>query len=239
MNIYNRATVNSSQQTQVETARFMTRVYAWMSTGILLTGAVSYYVASSRELMMSLMQNHFLFYVLIGLELGAVVFLMAMINKISSVTATFLYLAYAALTGVTLSVIFLIYTKESITQVFALTSFAFGGLSAFGLITKRDLGPLGAFCSMGLWGLIGYGLISMFFPAWIDTPFDKAMSSIGVLVFAGLTAYDTQKIKALSRRGGEGSDEDRKGAIVGAMILYLDFINLFLQLLKLMGKKRD
>lgn len=229
---------SSTFEIGAENARFMTKVYSWMTLGILLSGLAAYGMASSGEAMRFLLENRIVFYALIAAELGAVFFLSASIKKISAFTATFLYLLYALLTGVTLSVIFLVYKQASIVQVFGLTAFSFAGLSAYGLFTKRDLGPLGAFCTMGLWGIVGYGLLSLFFPAWIDTPFDKAMALMGVIVFAGLTAYDTQKIKALNILGNEGTEEDHKEAIMGALILYLDFVNLFLQLLKILGKKK-
>ena len=156
----------------------------------------------------------------------------------SSVTATLIYLAYAALTGLTLSVIFLIYTQDSIEQVFMITSFAFAGLSAFGYFTKRDLGPIGTFCTMGLFGLVGFSLISLFFPSLMTSQVSYVYSLAGVLIFSGLTAYDTQKIKASNILGNEGTDEDHKETIFGALTLYLDFINLFMMLLRLMGGRR-
>ena len=221
-----------------ENSRFMGKVYAWMTAGLLLTGGIAYQVAHDQRFMGVLMGNIWLFYALIAAQLGAVFFLSAMVKRISATAATLLYLGYAALSGATLSVIFIVYTKESISQVFGITAFAFAGLSAFGLTTKRDLGPVGAFCVMGLWGLIGYSLLAIFFPSWLGTPFDKAMSVAGVIIFSGLTAYDTQKIKAMNIIGNEDTDEDRKEAIMGALTLYLDFVNLFLQLLKLMGRRR-
>lgn len=238
MEIQNKPIQPNGIDIAAESARFMTKVYAWMTIGIVVSGAISYYMANSEGAMRFLLSNPFLFYGLIIAELGAVFFLSAMVKKISGITATFLYLFYAALSGATLSVIFMVYTKESITQVFGLTAFSFAGLSAFGLVTKRDLGPVGAFCTMGLWGVLGYGIMTIFFPSWIGTPFDQAMALMGVVVFAGLTAYDTQKIKQLNIIGNEGTDEDHKEAIMGALTLYLDFVNLFLQLLRILGKKK-
>jgi FtsH-binding integral membrane protein len=223
----------------IEVSRFMTKVYAWMALGISLTGYVAYFVPTQPALLKWIFSAPFIFYGLIIAELAAVFFLSAMVHKISATAATLIYLLYATLTGVTLSVIFLVYTKQSIEQVFLLSAFSFAGLSAYGMVTKRDLGPIGSFCMMGLFGLIGYSLLALFFPSWNGTAFDKTAAVVGVIVFAGLTAYDTQKIKLLYVPGTDGTEEERKEAILGALTLYLDFINLFLEILKLMGKKRD
>ncbi|MDC0254217.1 Bax inhibitor-1/YccA family protein [Bacteriovoracales bacterium] len=228
----------SSKAISEETARFMAGVYKWMTFGILLTGATSYYVSQSKDLTALIFSNQLVYWGLIIVQLGAVFFLSAMIQKISALTATLIYLGYAFLTGLTLSVIFLIYTEESIQHVFFLTSFSFAGLSFYGYVTKRDLGPLGTFCHMGLWGLIGYQILSFFFPSLMAGPMNMVLSIVGVGIFAGLTAYDTQKIKETNIIGNEGTEEDHKETIYGALILYLDFINLFLQLLKLFGNRR-
>lgn len=209
-----------------------------MTGGILLSGAVAYTIGETPELAYKIISNRVLFWILIGLQFGAVLTLSLAIKKIRSLTAAALYLGYAALTGVTLSVIFLAFTKDSIASVFLLTSISFAGLSAFGYVTKRDLGPVGSFCMMGLFGLVGYSLLSLFFPSMMGGQGQMIYSIVGVIVFAGLTAYDTQKIKAMNILGNEGTDEDRKEAIFGALTLYLDFVNLFLNLLRLFGKRR-
>jgi FtsH-binding integral membrane protein len=223
---------------QQENARFMSGVYKWMTIGILLTSLISYYVSRSPELINVIVMNKFVFYGLIIAQLGAVFYLSIRIEKMSAVMATIIYLAYAALTGLTLSVIFLIYTQDSIEQVFMITSFAFAGLSAFGYFTKRDLGPIGTFCTMGLFGLVGFSIISLFFPSLMTGQVSYIYSIAGVIIFSGLTAYDTQKIKASNIIGNEGTAEDHKETIFGALTLYLDFINLFLMLLRLMGGRR-
>ncbi len=221
-----------------ENARFMARVYRWMTVGLLLTGGVAYQVGNDPALVEQIVTNRPLFWGLIIAQLGAVFALSLLINKINSIMAGAIYFAYAALTGVTLSVIFLAYTQESIAQVFGLTAFSFAGLSAFGFATKRDLGPVGSFCTMGLFGMVGFGLLSLFFPSMMGGVANSVYGLVGVIVFSGLTAYDTQKIKSMNILGNEGTDEDRKEAIFGALTLYLDFINLFLSLLRLMGKRR-
>lgn len=232
-------TINmSSIEIQQENARFMSGVYKWMTIGILLTAFISYYVSRSPELINIIVMNKIVFYGLIIAQLGAVFYLSIRIQKMSAISATIIYLAYAALTGLTLSVIFLIYTQDSIEQVFMITAFAFAGLSAFGYFTKKDLGPIGTFCTMGLFGLVGFSLITLFFPSIMTSQVSMIYGVVGVIIFSGLTAYDTQKIKASNILGNEGTAEDHKETIFGALTLYLDFINLFLMLLRLMGGKR-
>ena len=141
--------------------------------------------------------------------------------------------------GTTLSTIFLVYEMGSIQGAFFCTSAAFAGLSFFGLVTKRDLGPIGTFCHMALWGLIAFGLLSIFFPSMQSGGMGILYNVAGILIFAGLTAYDTQKIKEMNIIGNEGTEEDQKEAIYGALTLYLDFLNLFLHILRLMGNRRD
>ncbi len=221
-----------------ENARFMSRVYGWMAGGLCLTGAVAWNVAGNPDLVQMIFGNRLLFWGLIIAQLGAVVALSGLINRINAVTATLIYVVYAGLTGLTLSSIFLAYTGSSIAQVFGVTAFGFAGLSGFGLVTKRDLGPVGSFCMMGLFGMVGFAVLSMIFPSIMGTGASFVFSIVGIIVFAGLTAYDTQRIKAMNAPGNEGTDAGRKTAIYGALTLYLDFINLFLSLLRLTGRRR-
>lgn len=221
-----------------ENARFMSKVYTWMTIGVALTAGVAYGIASNPQIAMQIVMNRLIFYGLLIAQLGAVVVLSAAIKKLNAFAATAIYLGYAALVGVTMSVIFLVYTQDSIMHVFAITSVSFAGLSAFGYITKRDLGPVGSFCMMGLFGMVGFALISIFFPSVMTETASKVYGVVGIIVFAGLTAYDTQKIKAMNVIGNEGTEEDHKEAVYGALKLYLDFINLFLSLLRLFGKRR-
>jgi FtsH-binding integral membrane protein len=221
-----------------ENARFMSRVYGWMTGGLCLTGVVAWNVAGNPNLVQTIFGNRLLFWGLIIAQLGAVAALSGLVNRISGLTATVIYLLYAALTGLTLSSIFLAYTGSSIAEVFGVTAVGFAGLSGFGYVTKRDLGPVGSFCIMGLFGMIGFGLLSMFFPSLMTSGASFVFSIVGIVVFAGLTAYDTQKIKAMNTPANEETDAGRKTAIVGALTLYLDFINLFLSLLRLTGRRR-
>jgi uncharacterized protein len=207
------------------------QVYAWMGGGLLVTAMMAMATISSSALFNAIIGNRLIFYGLLIGELGLVVAISRAINKISAPVASFLFLLYAACNGVTMSVIFVIYTAESITSTFVITAATFGAMSAFGYVTKRDLTRWGSFLFMGLIGVVIASLVNIFVGSsavsWI-------ISVIGVIVFTGLTAYDTWKIKAMATAGAEG----RKPAILGALTLYLDFINLFLMLLRLLGNRR-
>jgi hypothetical protein len=184
------------------------------------------------------MTNSMLFYVLMFGELGLVIWLSARINKMSSTKATALYILYSALNGVTMSFIFIMYTQASIQSAFLTSACGFAGLSMFGYVTKKDLGPIGSFVTMGLWGLIGYSIISMFFPSMMGGVAGQVYGLVGILIFAGLTAYDTQLIKQMAPINQNDSTV-RKSTIMGALKLYLDFINLFLFILRFMGNRRN
>jgi len=228
----------STQSIVEENVRFMTGVYKWMTIGLALTGFLAYTLGQNEQIIIQIISNKILFYGMIIAQLGLVIYLSARISKMSPTQATIVYLSYAALTGVTFSTLFLAYTRDSIQSVFFLTSFSFAGLSLFGLITKRDLGPIGTFCHMGLYGIIGFSILSIFFPSMLGGQMGTIFSLAGVVVFAGLTAYDTQKIKNTNIIGNEGTAEDHKETIIGALTLYLDFINLFLMLLRLTGNRK-
>lgn len=225
----------------IPNAVFMSRVYLWMVIGIFVTGLISYAIGISPEFTDFVRSNPQRFQVIIiGLiitQFAAVIGLSLLIRKISSLFATIIYLFYAALVGLTFSILFLAYTTESIAATFFITAFSFAGLSAFGYITKIDLGPVGSFCTIGLFGLIGVMLLSFFVPALMGSAVQFAISVIGVAVFSGLTAFDTQKIKNLNLTN-MSDDDVKKGAIFGALTLYLDFINMFLFLLRLFGRRR-
>lgn len=217
--------------------QYMSKVYMWMSAGILLTGSVGMGIASDPELVYAIASNKILYFGMFIAQIALVIWLSAGINKMNSMTATAVFLLYATLTGVTLSVISLVYTQESIASAFFTTAAGFAGLSAFGYFTKRDLGPVGSFCHMGLWGLVGFAILTFFFPSLMGTTASKVYGLVGILVFAGLTAYDTQAIKAMASQSRNAEDH-HKGAILGALKLYLDFINLFLFILRMSGDRR-
>lgn len=226
-----------TQRIAYANATFMSRVYFWMMIGLVVSGVVAYYVANNETLMLKLVGNQIIWIALLIAQFGAVIVLTAIIDKLSVFAATSIYLGYAVLSGITLSVIFLVFTLPSIYQVFFITAFAFTGLSAFGYLTKRDLGPVGSFCMIGLFGLIGFMLVVMLFPSLSTTSVQMTINVLGIMIFAGLTAWDTQKIKNYNPINAS-SDVVKKQAIHGALNLYLDFINLFLNLLNLFGRRR-
>jgi FtsH-binding integral membrane protein len=214
---------------------FMARVYGWMTIGLLITALTALVVASDRAIAQAVLGTGLL-WVLIIAQLGVVIVFSAALNKLPVPVAATLFLIYSALTGTTLSIILLVYTASSVASTFFITAGMFGGMSAVGYITKRDLSGVGSFCIMGLWGIILASIVNIFLrnPGmyWI-------ISFIGVIVFTGLTAYDTQKIKQSYAINPEGSAAYQKTALYGAFTLYLDFINLFLMLLRLMGNRRN
>ena len=215
---------------------FMRGVYGWMSLGMLLTAATAWFTATS-PLGVSLLQTPGLMLVLILAQFGLVIGLSAAINKLSGGTATLMFMAYSALTGLTLSSIFFVYSMASIFQAFVVTAGMFGAMSVYGMVTKRDLTSLGSFMFMGLIGIVLASVVNMFLKS---SAMSFGISVIGVFVFVGLTAYDTQKLKYMGEvmPMGDGT-AIRRGTILGALTLYLDFLNLFLMLLRLFGSSRD
>ncbi len=224
-------------QTQVIVNEFIRSVYNWMAIGLGLTGFIAFYVSNSPNMIRLIYGNQVLFFGLIIGELALVFYLSARVQKIQASTATALFILYAALNGATLSFIFLIYTSSSITSTFFICAATFIACSIYGMITKRDLTSLGGFMAMGLIGIIIASVVNMFIRS---SGMSLIISYIGVFVFVGLTAYDTQKLKnmALTQPAGLEAGVVRKGAIMGALALYLDFINLFLMLLRILGNRR-
>jgi len=209
----------------------MIRVYNYMAGGVALTGVVAYF---TNQMFGQALYGSPLMYVLIFAPLALVFFLSFRIESLSASTATALFFVYAALVGASLSIIFAVYTDSSITRVFFISAAAFGGLSLWGYTTQRDLTGMGSFLMMGLIGIIIASLVNIFLRS---SGLDWIVSVVGVLVFAGLTAYDTQKIKEMYSAYDDGTVAGRK-AVMGALALYLDFINLFLMLLRLFGERR-
>ena len=224
-------------QAQVQVNQFIRSVYNWMAAGLALTGLVAVYVAGSETLIRLIFSNQLLFFGLIIGELALVFFLSARIQKIQASTATGLFMLYSALNGLTLSFVFLIYTSSSVASVFFICAATFGACSVYGMVTKRDLTSMGGFMTMGLIGIVIASLVNMFIQS---SGMSMIISYVGVIVFVGLTAYDTQKLKmmALSQPAGLDAGVVRKGTILGALTLYLDFINLFLMLLRILGDRR-
>jgi hypothetical protein len=215
---------------------FLAKTFNWMAVGLAITGIVAYLTASTG-LAYSIIGSS-LFYVLVFAELGLVFYLSARISKIQASTASGLFIGYSVLNGLTLSVIFLAYTSSSIAATFFITAGMFGAMAVYGLVTKRDLSAWGSFLFMGLIGIIIASVVNIFLQS---SAVSWVVSMIGVLVFTGLTAYDVQKIKRIGEEGimSQGNEAIRKGSIMGALTLYLDFINLFLMLLRFFGGSRD
>ena len=226
------------QKTEVRVNEFVRSVYNWMFIGLGLTGLVALYVSGNENIIRIIYGNSLIFFGLIIAELALVFSISGMVNRMSAGTATALFVIYSALNGVTLSFIFLYYTRASIVSTFFICAATFLACSIYGWTTKKNLTSLGGFLMMGLIGIIIASLVNMFIHS---SAMSIIVSYIGVIVFVGLTAYDTQKLKNMALTQPDGLDGSvvRKGAILGALRLYLDFINLFLMLLRIFGQGRD
>ena len=217
---------------------YVRSVYNWMGIGLALTGFVAYYVSANEAMTRFIFGNTMVFFGLLIGQLALVFAISGMVQRMSAGTATFLFVIYSGLTGVTLSFIFLVYARATIFSTFFICAGTFAACSIYGWTTKRDLTSLGGFLLMGLFGIIIATVANMFMRS---SGMSMMISYIGVIVFVGLTAYDTQKIKnmALTQPAALDGAVIRKGAILGALSLYLDFINLFLMLLRIFGQSRE
>lgn len=211
---------------------FLRRVYGWMFAGLALTGLVSLGMAQNPANVVAFAQNRVLFFGLMIAELGLVVFLSARVLKMSPAAAIGSFVLYAALNGVLFSTIFLAYTGSSIATTFFITAGMFGGLALFGTTTRKNLAGLGSFAMMGLWGVILAMIVSFFVHSDL---LQFVLSVVGVIVFTGLTAWDAQRLKSMALVTTGGRTENL--AILGALALYLDFVNLFLFLLRFLGRR--
>lgn len=227
------------RQTQVQTRvnAFVRSVYNWMGAGLLITGFIAFAVAGSPDIQRLIFGSPILLIALFVAQLAMVFILSARIYRMQAGTATALFVGYSALNGLTLSSIFIVYTAESIASTFFICAATFIACSIYGWATRRDLTSFGGFLMMGLIGIIIASLVNAFVQS---SAVSAIVSYIGVFVFLGLTAYDTQAIKAMAVSQPDGLDAGalRKGAIIGALKLYLDFINLFLMLLRIFGQRR-
>ena len=212
--------------------RFMASVYRWMTGGLTLTALVALSVASSEDVLRLVVGNRLVFIGLVLAELGLVVALSAAAHRLSAAAAGGLFLLYSALNGATLAVVLLVYTGASVALAFASTAGTFLAMSVYATVTRRDLSSWGSFLFMGLVGVVLASLVNLFFHSSMVT---FVVSCMSVVVFTGLTAYDTQKLRVFARQGGETGSL----AVNGALALYLDFVNLFLALLRLFGGRRD
>lgn len=230
----NNKTIKLNQE--AEQQRFLVKVFGWMSLALILTGAVAYYTSQSPKLLQMVFSSWWSVLGITVIELLLVAFLVSMIEEMTAFQATIVFMVFSAINGFVLSGIFIVYTTASLVTCFFVTAGTFLSMSAFGYLTKMDLSKLGGFLFMALIGLILAGVTNMFLQ---NSTFDLVVSAIGVIVFTIFTAYDVQKIKETNVLGNEGTEEDQKEAIIRALSLYLDFINLFLYLLRFLGHSDD
>ena len=231
---WNESSFVAADVRDVRVTAFLSKVYGWMFLGLLLTAGTAVVVASSPALIETLILNRGLFWIMVLAQLGLVLYLSVRVEKMAPATAAILFLVYSALVGVTSSMIFLIYTGASIVSAFVMAAGMFGAMALFGSFTKRSLAGVGQFMFMGLIGIIIASIVNIF---WFNDALNFVISVVGVLVFTGLTAWDAQRLKQMAVSLPDG----RVGsyAVVGALSLYLDFINLFFFILRLMGGRRD
>ena len=213
---------------------FLRSVYGWMAAGLAITAGTASFVASSRGLVVAIATTPVLFWGLIIGQFGIVIALSARVEKMAASTAAGLFILYSALTGVTLSFVLLAYTGESVASTFIVTAGMFGAMAFYGTTTAKSLAGWGSFLFMGLIGVVLASIVGMF---WHNDAMQFVLAFIGVIVFTGLAAYDAQRLKAMALAGPEG--QSGSYAIVGALTLYLDFVNLFLMLLRFTGRRRD
>jgi uncharacterized protein len=232
--LWNQTSIAPPQVSDERVGAFLRSVYGWMCVGLLVTAGVAFAIASSETFIETLLLNRVLIWVILIAQLGLVFYLSARVDKIAPTTAAGLFLLYSALVGVTTSVILLVYTAASITSTFMIAASMFAAMAVFGTFTKRSLAGWGQFLFMGLIGLIVAMIVGFF---WQNDALQFVISVVGVLIFTGLTAWDAQRLKQMAVALPDG----RVGsyAVVGALSLYLDFINLFFMLLRLMGGRRD
>lgn len=213
---------------------FLSKVYGWMFLGLLITALVAFAVAASPALVEMFLFNRLMFWGLVIAQLGLVFYLSARVDRVAPMTAAILFMVYSALVGITSSVILLVYTAASIFSAFVVTAGMFGAMAVFGSVTKKSLAGWGQFLFMGLIGVILASVVGLF---WQNDAFQFVICVVGVVVFTGLTAYDAQRLKHMAVSLPDG----RVGsyAVVGALSLYLDFINLFFFILRLFGGRRN
>lgn len=223
----------TTEEVKARQNAFIRSTYGWMFSGLMITALAAAWVAIMPAMQQLIFGSPMVFWGLVIVELGLVFWLSFRIQQMSAGAAASAFFVYSLLNGLTLSAIVLVYTAGSIFQAFVVAAGMFGAMSVYGLVTKRDLTSWGSFFFMGLIGILLIGVVNIFVQS--DT-LSKVFATVGVFVFVGLTAYDTQKLKAYAMVGG---DKATNFAVIGALALYLDFINLFLMLLRLFGGRRD
>jgi FtsH-binding integral membrane protein len=224
----------ASARMSEQVSGFLTAVYGWMGAGLVITATCAWLVASSPQLAATIYTNRPLFWVLVVAQLGIVFTLSARVDKLAPATASLLFVAYSALIGVTLSFVLLVYTGASVASTFLVVAMMFAALALYGTMTHRNLQGAGQFLFMGLIGIVLASLVNIF---WQNDGLQFVISFIGVIVFTGLTAYDAQRLRAMALALPSGHTGSY--AVVGALALYLDFINLFLMMLRFMGHRRN
>lgn len=229
--------MNVTKTSQESIQRFFSGAYLWMSIGLITTAATAAIFAQFPGAMDVLFSSRLVYFGLIFTQLSLAVGLSSYIFSMSYGAAICVFMTYAALTGATLSCIFWIYSLESIMRIFCLTGGMFGGMATYGMLTKRDISHWGSTLLMGLGGLCLVQLAGLFFP--ITGEFDRFLSCAGVVIFTLLAAYDTYKLRIMAEAIGDDEAIIDQAALLGAFVLYLDFMNLFLYLLRLLGKRRD
>jgi uncharacterized protein len=233
-NAYREPIGYESRADTVTVAQFFNTVYAWMASGLALTAVVAWMVYQNVSVMRSIFQPGTLI-VLVLVELALVWIISASVNRLSAATATVLFLLYSALNGLTLSAIFAVYKMPTIAGAFVVTAGTFAAMSVYGFVTKRDLSGLGSMLFMALIGLILASVVNIF---WANSTLYWIVTYAGVLIFVGLTAYDTQKLRHIAAQVGHDKEMANRWAINGALSLYLDFINLFLFILRILGSRK-
>ena len=233
---YNRSYVSPGRDRSLSFPSLMRSVYIWMALALAVTGLTAMTIATQPQIVYAIFANRAIFWMLLLAELGMVIYLSARIMSMSFATAGIAFVVYALLNGVTLSSLFMAYTAESIAQTFFVTAGTFGAMAVIGFLVKRDLSAIGRFFYMALIGLIIATVANAFFH---NSGLAMICNYAGVVIFSGLTAYDTQKIKNMLVQFGDRRDETvMKLALLGSLSLYLDFINLFLYLLRFLGNRR-
>ena len=228
------------RERQLETSAafpvLMRKVYLWMTFALLITGFTAYYVASSEAILYTIIANQGIFWGLVIAEFVLIFALSAAINKLSLTVATIMFVLYSVINGATLSFILLLYTASSVVNVFLITAGTFAAMALYGYFTKTDLMSWGKYLVMALIGLIIATIVNLFTKS---SGLEMILNYLGVLIFVGLTAYDSQKIKQMMLQATDTGEGAQKIALIGALSLYLDFINLFIYLLRILGSKRD
>lgn len=227
-------TIETTRRDDSVVATLMRNVYIWMTLALVITGLTAFVTAHSAVLLSILFSSRISLFVVILAELGLVMYLSARIDKMSFTTATLMFILYSVVNGLTLSVIFLVYSISAITTTFFATAGTFASMAIIGSVTKKDLSGFGKFFLMSIIGLIIASVVNIFMG---NAMLDLIISGVGVVIFAGLTAYDSQKIRQMLATMDDVDDSSMKLALIGSLSLYLDFINLFLYLLRIFGRR--